>query len=126
MPVRPALILLVTEAFLVIHIASTFSSLGRIILGTSAMSHERILPKVDEEDLTPNQLNDVLVYETLLSRQADISIRHQYRMDYHETIRSHKYDGKWAWCRKRKTYTPTDSAVSSMEQGRAQRVGKGL
>ena len=54
--------------------------------------NEPILCREDEEMLTLSQLNDLLVYETHLAHQAGNDVRKQYRMDYHEHIRSRRLE----------------------------------
>lgn len=71
---------------LVIHIASTYSALARVIMATSAMGEVPILPKAEEEKLSPGQLFDVLIAETRLAQQAKIPVYRQYRVNYQEQL----------------------------------------
>ena len=83
-----AIVLTAAGSVLIIHIASTYSSMGRVIMATSAMSPIRIIPKEEEERLTPSQLSVVLLNETRQARKAKIPVNQQYRMKhYHESVR---------------------------------------
>lgn len=70
------------------HISSTYSAMGEVIMATSAMSHERIIPKDEEEEMTPKELSQILYKQMRLARRAGIPITRQYRMDYHGHLRS--------------------------------------
>lgn len=70
-----------------IHIASTFSAMGEVVMASSAMSSSAVLPKSEEESLTPAELYKVLLLERDLARQAHVPVNKQYRMDYQEYIR---------------------------------------
>jgi len=88
-----AIILIFIGFGLIVHIASTFSAVARVIMATSAMSHGPILCKEEEELLDPRELNDLLVYETRLAYQVNIPVKHQYRMeDYHGEVRRHELE----------------------------------
>jgi hypothetical protein len=79
MPRGAALALTVAAILQLIHIATTYSAMGRVIMATSAMSSERILEKADEEKLTPIQLYDVLLHRTYKAKKNPVLINRQYR-----------------------------------------------
>jgi len=81
-----AIVLTATGAALIIHIASTYSSMGRVIMATSAMGPTPILSKEEEDELTPAQLSSLLLDDTRLARRAKIPVNRQYRMNYQETV----------------------------------------
>lgn len=72
---------------MVIIISSTYSALGNVIMHTSAMSSERIMPKDLEDQMDPHQLTNALLYKTKLSKEMKIPVNEQYRMDYQEALR---------------------------------------
>jgi hypothetical protein len=83
------------------HVVTTYSSLGRIILATSAMGSTPILPKSEEEKLLPKQLTHLLLAECVLSKDLDTAVNRQYSRNtlhaanlqdelpfsYHESLR---------------------------------------
>jgi hypothetical protein len=73
---------------LIVHIASTYSAVARVIMATSAMGAIPILPKEEEEKLLPIQLFDVLIAETQVAYAANVPVNSQYRMNYQEHIRT--------------------------------------
>lgn len=81
-----AIVLTATGAALIIHISSTYSSMGQIIMATSAMAPTPILPKEEEDELTPAQLSCLLLDDTRLARRAKIPVNRQYRMNYQEAV----------------------------------------
>ena len=81
-----AIVLTAAGSVLIIHIASTYSSIGRVIMATSAMGPTPILPKEEEDELNPSQLSAVLLNETRLARKAKIPVNQQYRINYHEAM----------------------------------------
>jgi len=80
LPTGGATVMAVMGILIFGHIASTYSAMGQVIIATSAMSPEPILPVEEEEKLTPGQLHDVLVRETQLAKRANVPIHRQYRM----------------------------------------------
>jgi hypothetical protein len=55
-------------------------------MATSAMGSTPILPKEEENELSPSQLSALLLNETRLARQAKIPVNRQYRMNYHQAV----------------------------------------
>eukprot|EP00977_Amphora_coffeiformis_P016602 scaffold5169_cov172-Amphora_coffeaeformis.AAC.33 len=87
LPLAAAIILGSAGTLLLVHLASTYSAMGEIILATSAMSASTVLEKGDEERLSPAELYKVLLLEHDLAKRAKIPIMKQYRMDYFNTVR---------------------------------------
>jgi hypothetical protein len=67
---------------LIAHVIATFSAMGRIIMGTSAMGHTPILPKGTEEKLLPHELTNVLLTETLIAQSLRTKVNRQYCLNY--------------------------------------------
>mmetsp|Transcript_35096 Transcript_35096/g.73096 ORF Transcript_35096/g.73096 Transcript_35096/m.73096 type:complete len:182 (-) Transcript_35096:749-1294(-) len=86
LPPTGAIVLLVLGLVALSHIASTYSAMGQVIMATSAMSSEPILPTDEEEKLTPGELYHVLLHETMLAKKAEVPINKQYRMDYRQHL----------------------------------------
>ena len=74
------ILLLLLLLFLMLHIVSTFSALGRLILATHAMGDHPILPQQQEEGLTPDQLSQSLLFyaSASLTRDPMTPINQQY------------------------------------------------
>jgi len=87
LPLIAAIILGSSGTLLLIHLTSTYSAMGEIIMATSAMSTSTVLDKYDEERLAPSELYKVLLLEHDLAKRAKIPIMKQYRMDYSNAIR---------------------------------------
>lgn len=118
LPGPGALALTLTGILIIVHIASTFSAVGRIIMGTSAMADDPILNRDEAEKLSPDELNDLLVHETHLGRKAAIKVQQQYRMNYHEVVRS-QAPGRTGFLRQRfPSVKSEDRVVRRMEEGR--------
>lgn len=66
------------------HVVATFSMLSRLIINCSAMGSTPILPKEEEEMLTPTGLSDVMLAETEISRKLGIPVAQQYRTNFHD------------------------------------------
>jgi hypothetical protein len=83
-----ALALTTTGVFMLLHVMSTYSALGRVILHTGAMSHEQVLPTQEAEVLNPQQLHNHLVEKTAAGRKADINVMRFYRMNRQHAFHS--------------------------------------
>lgn len=71
-------LLLLTVGFFV-HVVSVFSSFGRIIMHTGAMSKDRIFSSKYEESLVPHSLHSNLLSKARCNIANNISIIRQYR-----------------------------------------------
>lgn len=80
---KSSLALTILTVLLITHVISTFSAMGRIIMGTGAMGHTPILPKGTEEQLLPHELTNVLLTETLISQRLQTKVNRKYR---HNTV----------------------------------------
>ncbi|CAB9510573.1 expressed unknown protein [Seminavis robusta] len=87
MPQGLSLGLGVVASILLIHIVNTFSSMGRVIMDSGAMSQIPILDPEEEEKLDPHELSAVLIKRVVLARKAQVPINHQYKVDYQDTLR---------------------------------------
>lgn len=87
LPLVAAIILGSVGILLLVHLASTYSAMGEIIMATSAMSTSTVLERADEERMTPVELYKVLLLEHDLARKAKVPIMKQYRIDYFNSIR---------------------------------------
>jgi hypothetical protein len=79
---KSSLALTILTVLLIGHVITTFSAMGRVIMGTSAMGHEPILPKGTEEKLLPYELTNVLLTETLISQDLQTKVNRQYRHNF--------------------------------------------
>lgn len=89
LPLVAALILGGLGLLLLIHLASTYSAMGELVLATGAMSTTAggPVPKEQEERLTPVELTKLLLLQHDLARQAAVPLPQQYRMaDYHQHL----------------------------------------
>jgi len=75
-----ALGLTVIGTFLLMHVMSTYSALGRVILHTGAMSDDRVLHTEETDILTPRQLQEALVAKAVEGKKADEDLMRFYRM----------------------------------------------
>lgn len=82
---KSSLALTILTVLLIAHVIATFSAMGRIIIGTSAMGHTPILPKGTEEQLLPHELTNVLLTETLISQNLQTKVNRQYRDNFDKT-----------------------------------------
>jgi len=78
-----ALALALATIFSIVHVVTTFSLLGRIITTSSAMGPTPIMPKEQEEELSPKDLSDVLLAEARIHRKLQIPINKQYMTNSH-------------------------------------------
>jgi hypothetical protein len=79
MPRYTALSFSILGSVLIVHIVSTYSALGRIIMATGAMSSHRILEKEIEEEMLPSRLAEELLRRTKAARTAAVPVNLQYR-----------------------------------------------
>lgn len=80
LPLGPwSLVLLGSTAFLFIHIVSTFSAFGRVIMHTGAMGSGRIFSPEYEEFLLPHSLHANLLAKAQANLANNTSIIRQYR-----------------------------------------------
>jgi len=76
---RSSLALTIIFLVLTMHVIATFSAMGRIIMGTSAMGSTPILPRGTEEELLPHELTNVLLSESRIASQLRTKVNLQYR-----------------------------------------------
>lgn len=67
---------------IITHVVSTFSVLGHIILGSSAMGEAPVIP--DESSMTPSQLSKILTAESHIHRLTDVKVNQQYMRNTEE------------------------------------------
>lgn len=79
MPRYTALSFSILGSVLIVHIVSTYSALGRIIMSTGAMSSHRILEKEIEQEMLPPRLAEELLRRTKEARAAAVPVNLQYR-----------------------------------------------
>ena len=87
MPTIAAFILSAGGLIMMLHIISTFSAIGRVVMLTGAMSELPIMPEDEEDKLNPYQLSDALIQRTRLARRMNVDVNRQYRFDYQELLR---------------------------------------
>jgi hypothetical protein len=80
MPWQWAFSLTFLNALVFLHLASTYSALGRIILDNRAMGHEKIIPDETAEAMEPYKLFKELLKNRGTSKEAQMSITQQYRV----------------------------------------------
>jgi len=71
--------------FLMVHINSTYSAMGHIIMDTGAMGDAIFLHK-EEERMSPDELFNALLEKVHASRKAKIPVHRVYRMDYRKSL----------------------------------------
>ena len=76
---RWSIMLLVTTVVLFVHIVSTFSALGRVIMHSGAMGKSRIFTPEYEEHLLPQSLHSNLLAKSRANLENNTSIIRQYR-----------------------------------------------
>jgi hypothetical protein len=75
-----AMVLTFVAAFLLLHVTSTFSALGRVILYTGAMGKNEILSTEEEERLAPYPLYLELLKIVQVAKRARVPVHRQYRI----------------------------------------------
>lgn len=65
---------------MLIHVMSTYSALGRVILHTGAMSRTPVLLTEEAEVLSPQQLHDTLAEKTATAKSNNVDVMRFYRM----------------------------------------------
>ena len=85
MPHLAALIISVCFILLMIHITSTYSALGRIIMDTGAMG-DRVFFDKEEERMSPNDLYGALLEKVKAARNSDIPVNRIYQSDYRKSL----------------------------------------
>eukprot|EP00536_Pseudo-nitzschia_multiseries_P000132 jgi/Psemu1/317241/estExt_fgenesh1_pm.C_30007 len=78
--------LLLGTVGLFVHVVSVFSSFGRVIMHTGAMSKVRIFSNEYEESLVPHSLHSNLLAKAKCNIQNNISIIRQYRKNKQKPI----------------------------------------
>jgi len=97
-PLIPACCIVSISVILFLYISSTMSTIGSIIMSTSAMSSDRILKEESENVLDPKQLNSILLYETEVAQAAQIPVQDQYRIKRYSTLlQSQNLNSKSEW-----------------------------
>jgi hypothetical protein len=89
LPMGGALALTLSSVALLSHLAATYSAMGKVIMSTNAMSHEKILSLEEAEQMDPSELHDMLMDVATLAEQAKVPIHRQYRISFREYIHSH-------------------------------------
>lgn len=84
-PRSAALIIMITFVFLMIHITSTYSALGRVMMDTGAMGNA-VFTRREEERMDPRDLYDAWIEKVAVARQARVPVNRMYRIDYRATL----------------------------------------
>mmetsp|Transcript_31983 Transcript_31983/g.52817 ORF Transcript_31983/g.52817 Transcript_31983/m.52817 type:complete len:277 (-) Transcript_31983:49-879(-) len=88
MPLQLAPFLTAGGFILLIHISSTYSAMGRIIMETGAMGEESIFHRHEEETKTPHELLQNLIAKLEAARNVSVPVNEQYRMEsFQESLR---------------------------------------
>ena len=106
------LVLLVTGLF--VHVMMAFSSFGRLILHTTAMSPNRIFEEGYEKSLTPQPLQEQLYIRAKAEIGNDTSITRQYRRKLEPLGRMYGQDELAAVLRSERDRQPMDSPAYIM------------
>lgn len=69
-----------------LYLVSIYSAAGRILLYSGGIGEERIIQRDLEYELTPEELNQVLLAKAYLGKKANIHPREQYRIDYQKQL----------------------------------------
>jgi len=85
MPIGGALIIVICFVILMLHITSTYSAVGRIMMDTGAMG-DAVFRRSEEERMTPYELDDALLDKVGLARKANVPLNRMYRMDYRASL----------------------------------------
>ena len=85
MPHVAALVISVCFILLMIHITSTYSALGRIIMDTGAMG-DRVFFDKEEDRMSPNDLYGALLEKVKAARNSDIPVNRIYQSDYRKSL----------------------------------------
>jgi len=86
-----SLIIVLVTVLSVVHVVTAFSMLGRLITNSSAMAETPIMPKEQEEKLTPKEISDILLAEAEIHRRLRIPINKQYLANMHVAGSSPSY-----------------------------------
>lgn len=81
MPIKEAILMPFVFLIVMVHITSTYSAFGRIIMDTGAMRAEHVFSGVDVENLSPNDLYGALLVKVKEARQAKIPVNRLYPME---------------------------------------------
>ena len=81
-----AVTIVILFILLMMHITSTYSALGRIIMDTGAMG-DAIFYHKEEERLSPHDLYEELLHKVKVARKANIPVNRMYRIDYRASMR---------------------------------------
>lgn len=79
MPLHWAIILTIVGLFLVIHIFSTYSAIGQVIMSTRAMGHHRVLDDRVVDNMEPYELHQTLLHRNYLAKSKNIPVMQLYR-----------------------------------------------
>jgi hypothetical protein len=81
MPVPWALGICISTTLILLHLASTYSAFGRVIIETGAMSHDPIMTTEQAEELEPHDLHmELLSKRASAGKQVNVSVSHRYRV----------------------------------------------
>lgn len=85
MPLELASVVTALGCVLMIHISSTYSAMGRIIMETGAMGEKSIFPTSEDETKTSSELIQELISKLEAARSVNVPVNEQYRMDTFQT-----------------------------------------
>jgi hypothetical protein len=89
MPVELAPVVTAGGFILLIHISSTYSAMGRIIMETGAMGKESIFETHEAETKNSSELIKELIVKLEAARDICVPVNEQYRMDsFQESLRA--------------------------------------
>mmetsp|Transcript_48576 Transcript_48576/g.146501 ORF Transcript_48576/g.146501 Transcript_48576/m.146501 type:complete len:234 (+) Transcript_48576:636-1337(+) len=81
-PLGWAIAIVAVSILVILHIVSTYSALGRLVMYTSAMSNDRIFELRTEETMLPFDLLETLVDKSEEERKAGTPVTEQYRREH--------------------------------------------
>lgn len=77
-----AAVLTATGLFMLLHVVSTYSALGRVIMYTGAMACDQVVEMSDAELMNPQQLHDTILAKTSSAKQSNVDVMRFYRMNH--------------------------------------------
>jgi hypothetical protein len=84
MPKPGALLIAGLFVLVMVHVTSTYSAVGRIIMDTEAMGNA-VFTRNEEERMPPYELYEALLDKVKLARKANIPVNLMYRTDYRQS-----------------------------------------
>jgi hypothetical protein len=85
MPLYGALSIAGSFVLLMVHVTSTYSAIGRIIMDTGAMGNA-VFTTNEEERMPPYELYEALLVKVKVARKANIPVNRMYRIDYRQSL----------------------------------------